>query len=412
MMLAFVVYSLLALRTVAELWLDRLNLRELKRHENAVPEAYRATVSEEEYAKSVDYSKAKLTYGGWRTIWDVLVLAVLLAGVLAALYHAFTGWLGEGLWSRALAVVLTLFVASLPGWPWDWWATFKLEGKYGFNRTTAALWLRDRAVSFLLTLAIGVPLVALLLWFAEALPTTWWLWGFLALLVFQVIMLALYPKLILPLFNKLTPLPEGELRERLVALGERAGFTMTQLQVIDGSKRSTHSNALFTGFGRFRKAILYDTLIEQMKTPELEAVLAHEIGHSKCRHLPKMLAVSAISSLVMFGALGLLAANPELLTPFGFAPGDGVAAVLLFAALAGDVFTFWFSPLTNSRLRKYEYEADAFAKQMLDDDPMPLVSGLRRIHQKNLANLTPHPWYARFHYSHPTLIERERALLG
>jgi STE24 endopeptidase len=400
------------LRVVAEVWLDRLNAREIKRHGEAVPGPYRATVSPEDYAKSVAYSLAKLRYGQARTIAEAAVLAVLLPGLLAALFSALAGALGGGVWGQALAFVLTLTVVGLPSLPWDWWATFRLEERFGFNRSTQALWWRDRAVGLGLTLALGVPLVALLLWFAQALPQTWWLWGLLALLAVQVLMLALYPRLILPLFNQLSPLPEGELRERLVALGERAGFTVTQLQVIDGSKRSGHSNALFTGFGRFRRAILYDTLLEQLETAELEAVLAHEIGHSKCGHLPRMLALSAVSSLLLFGGLGWLAAHPAWLAPFGFPPELGVPGVLLLAAVVGDSVTFWFSPLANGRLRRFEYEADAFAKQMLGDDPKPLVSGLRRLHQKNLSNLTPHPWYARFHYSHPTLLERERALQG
>lgn len=411
-MLAFLVSLFLALRTAAELWLDALNRREIERHSGAVPEAYRETISDEEYAKSVAYSKAKLSYGAARTVWNALVLVVLLLGLLAWVYHGLMGLLGTGLWSRAFAVVLSVWLISLLGWPWDLWAIFKLEGRFGFNKMTPALWLRDQTLGLALTLLLGTPLVALLLWFAEGSPTSWWVWGFAATFSFQILMLALYPRLILPLFNRLTPLPEGELRERLVKLGERAGFTMTQLQVMDGSKRSTHSNALFSGFGRFRRAILYDTLIEQMEAPELEAVLAHEIGHSKCNHLPKMLGVSAVFLLIVFGALGLLAAQPELLTPFGFTSADGVAAVLLWAAVAGEVFTFWLSPLTNGRMRTYEYEADAYAKSMLNGDPWPLVRGLRRVHQKNLSNLTPHPWYARFHYSHPTLIERERALLA
>ena len=212
----------------------------------------------------------------------------------------------------------------------------------------------------------------------------------------------------MPLFNTFTPLPEGGLRDRLLALAERTAFQARSIQVMDGSKRSQHSNAFFTGFGRFRKIVLFDTLIQHLTEPELEAVLAHEIGHFKKKHVPKLLAVSAVTSFVGFYLIAVLARQAWFYRAFGFEPGTLVPALLLFGLLAGTV-TFWFSPLSHGWSRRYEYQADAFATDVMHE-PGSLIGALRKLNEKNLSNPTPHPWYSWFYYSHPTLRERERAL--
>jgi STE24 endopeptidase len=226
---------------------------------------------------------------------------------------------------------------------------------------------------------------------------------------FQMLMMILYPKLILPLFNKLTPLPEGELRSRLLALGERTGFKANTIEVIDGSKRSGHSNAYFTGFGRFRRIVLFDTLIAQLTPEELEAVLAHEIGHYRRGHIPKMIALSAATMLGGFAVIAWLARSLWFNTAFGFPPGEIAPSFLLFGLLSG-VVTFWFAPLSNLMSRKFEYEADAFARDAIGG-PAAMIGALRKLAQKNLSNLTPHRWFSGFYYSHPTLVEREAALV-
>jgi STE24 endopeptidase len=222
-------------------------------------------------------------------------------------------------------------------------------------------------------------------------------------------MAVLAPVLILPLFNKFTPLPEGSLRARLLGLADRTRFRARSIQVMDGSKRSRHSNAFFTGFGRLRKIVLFDTLIAQLEEPELEAVLAHEIGHFKKRHIPKMLVVSAAGSLAGFYFLSVLSRQDWFYRAFGFAPGNMSPALLLFGLVAG-VVTFWISPLAHWWSRRHEYEADSFAASTMQE-ARSLVAALRKLNVKNLSNLTPHPWYSRFYYSHPTLLERETALL-
>jgi STE24 endopeptidase len=286
---------------------------------------------------------------------------------------------------------------------------FKIEQRFGFNASTPKLWWIDRLKALLLALAFGGPLQVLILKIVAWAGAAWWLWAWGALLAFQFIMLILAPVIILPLFNQFAPLPEGSLRDRLLALARRAGFFARSIQVMDGSKRSRHSNAFFTGFGRFRKIVVLDTLLQQLAEAELEAVLAHEIGHYKKRHIPKMLLGSAVSSLAGFWLLSFLAQQDWFYRAFGFAPGNIAPALLLFALLAG-LPAFWFSPIAHWWSRRCEYQADAFASQTLNQ-PQSLISALRKLNEKNLANLTPHPLYAAFYYSHPTLLQRERALL-
>jgi STE24 endopeptidase len=298
---------------------------------------------------------------------------------------------------------------SLPGLPVDWVEQFRLEEKFGFNTTTQKTWWLDRFKGLLLAIILGYPLLVLVLKFVEWKADYWWLWAWGAMMGFQLLMTVLAPVLIMPLFNKFTPLPEGSLRERLNGLAERTDFRAKSIQVMDGSKRSRHSNAFFTGFGRFRKIVLFDTLIAQLNEPELEAVLAHEIGHYKKKHIPKFLAASALGTLGGFYVIAFLARQNWFYHAFGFEPGSVAPAFLLFGLLTGTV-TFWLSPLLHAWSRRYEYQADAYAANVMNE-PRSLIGALRKLSEKNLSNLTPHPLYSGFYYSHPTLLERERALM-
>jgi STE24 endopeptidase len=226
--------------------------------------------------------------------------------------------------------------------------------------------------------------------------------------VFQLVLMLAAPVLILPLFNKFTPLPPGELRDGLLELARRAGFRAGDIQVMDGSKRSRHSNAFFTGLGRFRKIVLFDTLVRQLDQGELESVLAHEIGHYKKGHIPKTIALSLAGGLLAFYLISLLARQVWFMGGFGFEPGQMAPALLLFGLLSG-VVTFWVSPLFHALSRRHEYEADAYAAGLMQQR-QPLIAALRKLNEKNLSNLTPHPFYSGFYYSHPTLLEREAAL--
>ncbi|MBN8246748.1 MAG: M48 family metallopeptidase [Verrucomicrobia bacterium] len=403
-------FAVIIARWGADAGLAWLNRREVQAHAGAVPLAYRDTMDAPTYQRSVDYTLSRSRFGLWSDAWEVLVvLALLFSGVLPASFAAVRDALGSSAWADAVwifAIGVAMSVASLP---FEAWAQFRLEQRFGFNTTTVATWCLDRIKGFLLALALGYPLLVLILRLVDWMGPRWWLWAFAVFLGFQVLLLVLAPVLILPLFNKLTPLPDGELRTRLLQLGQRAGFNAQTILVMDGSKRSRHSNAFFTGFGRFRKIVLFDTLIAQLTPVELEAVLAHEMGHYKLGHIPRRLAGSAALMLAGFWAIAWLLARPEFAAAFGFAPGSGLApTLLLFGLLSGSV-SFWLSPVLNHWSRVHEFEADAFAARNMASRE-PLQGALRKLSEKNLSNLTPHPLYSAWHYSHPTLLEREAAL--
>lgn len=404
--------ALLVLRLVGELVLSALNRAEVKRHASARPPAVAAIMDEPTYQKAVAYTIERSRFGVVTAVFDTLVLAmVVFGGVLPWLFAQVVGWGAlDAVWTHALFILIAGVLLSIPSLPFEWWEQFRLEGKFGFNKSSPGLWITDKLKGVLLMLGIGFPLLWALLSLVNWAGSNWWMWGFALVFGFQLLMLVLYPKLILPLFNKLTPLPEGDLRNRLLALGDRTGFRAKTIEVMDGSKRSGHSNAFFTGFGRFRRVVLFDTLIAQLTPEELEAVVAHEIGHYRRGHIPKMLLVSAGTMLGGFAVIAWLARSSWFNLAFGFPPGELAPAFLLFGLLSGLV-TFWFSPLTNLLSRKHEYEADAFAREAVGD-AAPMVGALRKLAQKNLSNLTPHPWFSGFYYSHPTLVERERALVS
>jgi STE24 endopeptidase len=412
--LLLVFVFLLILKLATSIGLDWINLRHVQARQDQVPEGFADFIDVPTYRKSIDYTVAKTRFGMVSDLYEGLILAlVLLLGILPWLYELFSGWFGFGIWGQALVLFAMGLLLSVPSIPFDWWGTFRLEERFGFNKSTQKLWLTDKVKGTCIGFIIGYPLLALLIYLVDAAGALWWLWGFAVFFLFQLIMVVVYPMVIMPLFNKLEPMEDGELKDRLFALADRTGFQAQTILVMDGSKRSGHSNAFFAGFGRFRRIVLFDTLIEQMEAPELEAVLAHEIGHYKLGHIPKMIALSGFSSLAMFAVLGWLAQAGWFTGGFGFdASADGriVPVLLLFMLLSG-LITFWLSPLTSGLSRKHEYEADAFARDAMGSF-QPLSNALRKLHKENLSNLTPHPLYSRFHYSHPTLVEREASLRG
>lgn len=409
-LLAFVV--LLVLKYATSTILDVINMRHVTRQSAEVPESFRDFIDLPTYQKSIDYTVAKTRFGLVSDVYDTCILAVVvLSGLLPWLYGALSGGFGFGLWGQALVLFLVAVILGLPGLPFEWWSTFRLEEQFGFNKSTQKLWVVDKIKGMVLGFAIGYPLLALLIFMVERAGSLWWVWGFSVFFLFQLVMVVAYPMFIMPLFNKMEPMEEGELKDRLFALADRTGFKAQTILVIDGSKRSGHSNAFFAGFGRFRRIVLYDTLIEQMGHEELEAVLAHEIGHYKKGHIPKMITLSAVTTLGMFALLGWLANGSWFAEAFAFtgaAAAEFVPVLLLFMLLSG-LLTFWLSPFTSLWSRKHEYEADAFARDAMDSAE-PLIRALKQLHKENLSNLTPHPWYSRFYYSHPTLLERESAL--
>ncbi|MEM9026511.1 MAG: M48 family metallopeptidase, partial [Verrucomicrobiota bacterium] len=313
---------------------------------------------------------------------------------------------------QALILFLIPTLLGLLDLPFDYYSQFKIEAEFGFNKSSVGLWIADQFRNLAVGALFMIPLVALLLFIVQTLPDTWWLWGFFLLFGFQLVMIVVYPKFIIPLYNKLSPLPDGPLRDRLLGLAEKLKFPTKTIEVIDGSKRSGHSNAYFTGFGSFRQVVIYDTLIDQLEPEELEAVLAHEIGHYKKGHIPKTLITYGVVGLAAFAFIGWLTQVPAFIEGLGFVglpEGAWVPATLMAFSIVSGLFTFWISPLSAMRSRKHEYEADAYAKDAVGS-AQPMIGALRSLFQKNLSNLNPHPIYSGFYYSHPTLLEREAAL--
>jgi STE24 endopeptidase len=403
------VWLVIIAKWAVQIWLEQLNLGYVRSHGGSIPDAFKNFIDESTYRKSVEYTVSQGKVSQIEMTYDsVILLLVFLTGILPWSFYLFTNRFGTSVWSSAAALFALGAVFSLFGLPFAWYRQFKLEERFGFNTSTQKIWWLDRLKGLLLGIVLGYPLLVLILKFVDWTGSLWWLWAWAALLVFQMIMAVLAPVLILPLFNKFTALPEGSLRDRLLKLAERTRFRARSIQVMDGSKRSRHSNAFFTGFGQFRKIVLFDTLIQQLAEAELEAVLAHEIGHFEKKHIPKTLAMSALASLIGFYCLSVLAKQDWFYRAFGFAPGNIAPALLLFGLLSGLV-TFWFSPVAHWWSRRYEFQADAFAAETMDE-ARSLVGALRKLNEKNLSNLTPHPIYSGFYYSHPTLLEREQAL--
>lgn len=399
--------AFLALELVVEGGLLALHLRRAARA-RGVPSALEGQVDDSTADRSRAYTLAKGRFAAVSMAWSTAVtLVALFSGVLPWLDRTLAG-LGLGGANLFVVYLVALSLASaLVGVPLSVYGTFVLEARFGFNRTTPGLWLVDRLKGLVLSALIGVPVLYAAYGLVRSTGSFWWLWLFAFLAAFQVVMLWAFPVLILPRFNRLEPLPEGPLRERLLALAGEAGFRNRGLFVMDASKRSAHSNAFFAGVFRPR-IVLFDTLVQRMSVDEVASVLAHEIGHYRRRHVQRMLAVSLLSLLAILAALSRLLPWPPLYAAFGF-PGPSLHAAAALLALGGGAFVFWLAPLASWFSRRHEYEADRYAVR-LARTPAALKSALLRLSTESLGNLHPHPWYSAWHYSHPVLVERLEAI--
>ena len=402
---------LIIIRYGFEFWLDHLNTTHVRKNAKSVPEAFKEIMDDQTYQKSVEYTLAKARHG---TILDSystgLLIIILFTGIIAETFTYITDFIGGNEFATASAIWLIIWILQALSLPFSWYSQFQIEEKFGFNNSTQKTWWADQSKGLILSFIIGVPLLWLVLLTQKAGGEFWWIWVWAIIVVFQLIMSIITPIFILPIFNKFTPLPDGELKNRLNNLAERTGFINAGIQVMDGSRRSNHSNAFFTGLGKGRKIALFDTLINQLNEKELEAVLAHEIGHYKLKHVPKMIIWSFGLTLAGLYLLDLIAQQSEFVEAFGF-PSEGYGfgpAFILFLLLSSNV-TFWLTPISSFWSRKFEYQADKFAASVIGSN-LPMVTALRRLNEKNLSNLTPHPLYSGFHYDHPTLIERETSL--
>ncbi len=408
----------LAASTLIKFWLSSRQIRHVAAHRGSVPAAFAGSVTLAAHQKAADYTIARARFGLLALAFNA---AVLLGWTLLGGLNLLNGWalvLGQMLpeaWQpmgyQLALIALFMLLSSLLDLPWEWWSTFRIEQAFGFNRTTPRLFLADLIKGVLLGVALGLPIVALILWLMGAAGPRWWLWAWGAWMAFNLLVMVIYPTLVAPLFNKFEPLTDTALKERVERLMARCGFAAKGLFVMDGSRRSAHGNAYFSGFGPAKRVVFFDTLLTKLNGPEVEAVLAHELGHFKHRHITKRIALMFAMSLGGFALLGWLAQQPGFYLGLGVqpslaAPNDALALMLFL--LAGPVFGFFVTPVASHFSRRDEFQADAYARAQASG--ADLSSALLKLHEDNAGTLTPDPVYARFYYSHPPAAERLAAL--
>jgi STE24 endopeptidase len=391
----------LAVSLALQLWLAHRQRQYVSAHRDAVPEHFSERISLPAHQKAADYTVARSRVATVEAILDAVVLLVLtLGGGLGLIALAAAALPLPVLLRDAALIVAVVAIAGVLSLPLAWYRTFVIEQRFGFNRMTFGLWVADIVKGALVGAALGIPLVLLVLWLMERAGALWWVWAWAAWVAFQVLVLVLYPTVIAPLFNKFKPLTDAGVRERIERLLARCGFAAKGLFVMDGSKRSAHGNAYFTGFGAARRIVIFDTLMARLAPEEIEAVLAHELGHFKLRHVIKRTAWFALGSLALLGLLGWLVGEPWFYAGLGMpgpAPRYGVALVLFMLALP--VFTFLVTPLAALYSRRHEFEADAYAVAHASGGA--LVTALVKLYEDNASTLTPDPLHSAFYDSHP-----------
>jgi STE24 endopeptidase len=390
--------------TAVELWLSQRQIAAVAAHRGRVPQPFANSISAEEHAKAADYTIAKARFGRVSEIVNAAIaLALTVGGGIAALDGLWrhTGWRQPWL---GVAVIGSVFcITGLLGLPLSIWSTFKLEARFGFNRTTPALFSADLAKGLVLAVLLGGPLLLAILTLMQRAGQWWWVWAWLLWLAVMLIMSWAYPALIAPLFNKFSPLKDESLKVRIENLLSRCGFKSQGVFVVDNSRRSSHGNAYFTGIGNNKRIVFFDTLLDRLAPPEVEAVLAHELGHFRLRHVRKRLLLSVVTSCAALAILGWLTAQPVFFTALGV-PAPSTHAALLLFAFAAPFFTFFVAPLGSLWSRRHEFEADAFAIQHAG--AAELAAALVKLYRDNASTLTPDPVYVAFHYSHPPALQR------
>jgi STE24 endopeptidase len=406
----FVFFLLLTLGL--RLWLAMRHVRHVGRHRASVPAEFAPKVPLAAHQKAADYTIAKTRFGLAGMLWGALTLVgFTLLGGLQWLSLTLVSYFGPGLPHQMALVVAFAVISGLLDLPFDWYRKFVLEQRFGFNKMTPGLWLSDQIKGALVGAVIGLPLLWVVLTLMEKSGDLWWLYTWIVWSGFQLLMIALYPSLIAPLFNKFTPLSDDSLKQRIEGLMTRVGFASRGLFVMDGSRRSAHGNAYFSGFGRAKRIVFFDTLLSRLEPQEIEAVLAHELGHFKLRHIVKRVSVMFAMSLAFLALLGYLKGQAWFYTglgvlPFMNASNDGMALILFMLVLP--VFTFVFAPLSSITSRKHEFEADAFAAK--HTDYRDLVSALVKMYEDNASTLTPDPLHSAFYDSHPPASVRVKHL--
>ncbi|MCW8943737.1 MAG: M48 family metallopeptidase [Sedimenticola sp.] len=389
----------LTLGVITQFWLMWRQQQHVANNRQTVPSAFADKVTIDEHKKAADYTLAKLSIGRIDlVIGTTLLLLWTLGGGIELLQHQWQQFDLPPVWEGIGLIYSMSLISGVIGLPLAIWSTFVLEERFGFNRTTPGQYVKDMLLQLLLGVIIGTPLLWVILWLMEQAGENWWLYAWAVWMGFMLLMMWIYPTLIAPLFNKFTPLEEGALKERIQGLLERCGFASKGIFIMDGSKRSGHGNAYFTGFGKNKRIVFYDTLAESLDGDEMEAVLAHELGHFKRRHILKHLLLSTFMTLVGFALLGWLTGQAWFYQALGVTGQTNALALLLFM-LALPVFTQFLQPLMAIMSRKHEFEADDFAVQQAGAEPM--ITALVKLYRENANTLTPDPLYSAFHDSHP-----------
>ncbi|MCD8338773.1 MAG: M48 family metallopeptidase [Burkholderiales bacterium] len=408
---AVVFLCFLALDTGLKFWLDARQIKSVEDHREEVPKAFAKKITLEAHRKAADYTIAKIKFvQKERWVGLAVILIATFGGLIEFIYMNVTEWLGNGILAQIIIVGAFSLFNELVDLPFSWAAQFGLEQKFGFNTMKPAQFFKDLALSTTLSVIIGVPLLALIFWFWQAAGSYWWLYAWIAVVVFTLGLQWFYPTFIAPLFNKFQNLPEGPLYDRINSLLKRVGFESNGLFVMDASKRNAKGNAYMTGFGKNKRIVFFDTLINKLSPEETEAVLAHELGHYKLKHIFKMMGVSFLLTFIIFAVLNWVSTAPWFYEGLGvtLAEGEshGVALILFFLALP--VFTFPFTPLTSIFSRKHEFEADRFAVK--NSSGPALITALTKLYSDNASTLTPDRIYSAFYSSHPNAMARINAI--
>ena len=382
-----------------QFWLSNRQKSYVLNHRDAVPPAFSKSVSLSAHQKAADYTIEKGKLSDLDSVIGVVFLLLLtLGGGISLAFEFWSGFDFSPLIASLAAVASIFLFMTVVEMPTSLYQTFVIEEKYGFNKNTLAQFFKDQLLSMTLVMAIGMPILALILWVMDSIGSLWWLYAWAILMSFSLLMSWLFPTVIAPLFNKFTPMEEGSLKNRIQSLLERCGFSSNGIFIMDGSRRSGHGNAYFTGMGNNKRIVFFDTLVESLDDEELEAVLAHELGHFKCKHVIKMLIASSVMTLISFAILGWLITQEWFFSGLGVEVQSNAAALLLFMLVA-PVFTIFMQPISAYFQRKFEFEADEFATHNAKAGKM--ISGLVKLYEENASTLTPDPLYSAFHYSHP-----------
>ena len=393
---------------LVKFWLASRQIRHVAIHRTTVPPLFAQAVSLPAHQKAADYTIVKARFGLLELAFGAAVLlGWTLLGGLDVLNQALMAWLGGGMTQQLALLGSFMLIGGLIDLPFTLYQTFVIEERFGFNKMTWRLWLGDMIKSTVVGLIIGLPIAWLILWLMGAAGSTWWLWAWGVWMAFNLLLLLVYPTFIAPLFNKFQPLEDETLKARVTALMQRCGFAAKGLFVMDGSKRSAHANAYFTGFGAAKRVVFYDTLLAKLSPGEVDAVLAHELGHFKHKHIIKRIVSLFALSLAGFALLGWLSTQAWFYTGLGVRPNMGVpndALALMLFLLAVPVFTFFISPLFAQLSRKHEFEADAYA--VMQTSGHDLSTALLKLYEDNASTLTPDPVFVKFYYSHPPASER------